>query len=72
MVIEEGSETKYVESVNIYVLIDPRTNEIRYVGKTSQPLSGRLSSHRFDAKNSTSHRARWIAKLIRLGYNPLI
>ena len=29
----------------IYVLIDPRTEEIRYVGKTSAKLSRRLSQH---------------------------
>lgn len=69
-VTEEGSETKYVESVNIYVLIDPRTNEIRYVGKTVQSLFGRLASHRHTARNGgASHRDHWIAQVLRCGYD---
>lgn len=69
-VTEEGSETKYVESVNIYVLIDPRTNEIRYVGKTVQSLSERLTGHRHAARRGgKSHRDRWIAQLLRCGYD---
>jgi hypothetical protein len=32
-------------SVSIYGLIDPRTSEVRYVGKTIKPLAYRLSAH---------------------------
>ena len=70
----------YVESVEpshmtkIYVLIDPRDNEIRYVGKTTQRwLSDRLSGHRSSARRGdSSWRSRWIAKLLRCGYDPRI
>jgi len=63
-----------VESVTkIYVLIDPRNQEIRYVGKTTQRLSDRLSCHRTGARRGDRDwRSRWIAKLLRCGYDPII
>ena len=69
----------YVESVNVvamvkvYVLIDPRTNEIRYVGKTKNSLTKRLSQHMDDVrKGERNWRSNWIASLRRLGYRPMI
>lgn len=56
----------------LYILIDPRDNEIRYVGKTVQKLHRRLSGHLLDARTAQNKRARWIAKLLRLGYLPRI
>ena len=58
--------------IKIYVIIDPRNNEIRYVGKTKQTLDKRLGGHLWDASKSSNRRARWIAKLLRLGYQPRI
>ncbi len=61
----------YAESVSIYVLIDPRNNEIRYVGKTSTPLQQRLNRHRHDARHGPrSHKANWLSQLLRCGYEP--
>src|SRR5256885_16919874 len=34
----------------IYLLRDPRTNKIRYVGKTGRTPADRLKGHRHDAK----------------------
>lgn len=57
----------------IYVLVDPRKKEeYRYVGKTVQKLSHRLSKHIYDAKKPDNHtyRARWIRKLLRDDVKP--
>lgn len=54
----------------IYVLIDPRDNEIRYVGKTNQKLRSRLLKHLRD--KNRGHRHNWIAKLQRFGLQPRI
>lgn len=54
----------------IYLLIDPATNEIRYVGQTCRKLKKRLSQHVHDV--SDTHKSRWIKKLKRFGYTPLI
>lgn len=64
----ESTEITY-----IYVLIDPRDNEVRYVGKTSNPkyrLSGHISECK---KESTKHyRARWIRSLLKDNIKPII
>jgi len=70
----------YVESailnamVKIYALIDPRDNEIRYVGKTKNRLTTRLGQHIEDVvyKQERNWRTHWIAELLRLGYRPRI
>src|SRR5208282_2401004 len=52
-------------SVNtVYVLRDPSTLEIRYVGVTKKSLGVRLSQHVWAAKNSgQSHVAHWVGAL---------
>ena len=64
----ESTEVTY-----IYVLLDPRDNEVRYVGKTSNPKS-RLSSHISECKRETSkhYRARWIRSLLKDNIKPII
>jgi len=56
----------------IYVLRDPRTNEVRYVGKTVKSLSARLSGHIFSSKSARTHRDKWIASLMAHGVRPTI
>lgn len=48
----------------IYVLIDPNTNEIRYVGKTSN-LARRLTTH-YSPSNlkPNTHKNNWLKKLL--------
>lgn len=49
----------------IYILIDPITGKIRYVGQTDDP-NKRLKCHwrdRLQKKNLRNHKAHWIAKL---------
>jgi hypothetical protein len=69
-VIPRGAEM--VDRVwRIYTLSDPRTDEVRYVGKTFMKLSNRLANHVFDTKNNT-HRTNWIQSLLREGVRPAI
>lgn len=55
---------------NIYVLIDPRNNQIKYLGKTIKPLNKRLSSHMSD--NSKSKKSSWIKSLKSQNLKPII
>lgn len=57
---------------SIYVLKDPKTQEIRYVGKTTQSLVARLGQHIGDSKKCKNHRAFWIKKIIDSGTLPII
>lgn len=52
----------------IYVLNDPRTNQIRYVGKADDPLERWKAHCKPDKKNP--HKTRWVLELLRLGLLP--
>ena len=54
----------------IYVLVDPRDEEIRYVGWTIRTLPQRLRSHLRD--KYPGHKTRWVQMLRRLGLKPRI
>lgn len=56
----------------IYLLIDPRTALVRYVGVTSGPLTRRLNDHVRTAAGERTHRGYWINALTTAGYRPLI
>ena len=63
------------EQTKIYVLIDPRTMRVRYIGITCQSLTDRLGNHIHDAKyrpEENWHKARWILQLLDEGYKPII
>ena len=49
----------------IYILVDPRTDEIRYVGKTNQRLEWRISAHM--QSKEPCHRTHWLNELKALG-----
>lgn len=59
-----------MKPVKIYILVDPRDNAIRYVGKTTQKLSTRLSAHL--RENSKCHRCNWIKNLKACDLKPRI
>jgi group I intron endonuclease len=59
-------EIKYT----IYSLIDPETNEIRYIGLTFNDLKQRLKSH--CSEKSNSHKSNWIQSLKQKGLKPII
>lgn len=55
----------------IYILIDPRTEEIRYVGWTFNTHK-RLNAHISNAKRTKSHKAYWIKSLLDIKERPLL
>lgn len=63
-----------MKNSSIYALLDPRNEEIRYVGKTEGVLTHRLSVHISDAKcgRDKCHRANWIRSLLRQDLKPSI
>jgi len=66
-------ENNYTEIAYIYALLDPRNNEVRYIGKTTQPKN-RLSGHIGECKNvkSLHYRAKWIISLLNKELQPII
>src|SRR5712664_3480140 len=52
----------------IYGLVDPRTFEVRYIGKTHQSLNARLRAHMLDTGNC--HRVHWMQQLAALNLVP--
>jgi hypothetical protein len=67
-----------VNTHSVYVLVDPTTNEIRYVGCTSTSLKARLSVHVSVARSNQyygkplNERQEWIMRLQSLGLRPEI
>ena len=56
--------------VQIYTLTDPRTNIVRYVGKTVKPLNLRLSEH-FNDRDGNK-KSQWIRGLKKNGLKPIV
>lgn len=54
--------------IYIYSLIDPRTDEVRYIGKTND-LKGRLHEHALK-RDSATHKAHWVNQLRAAGLRP--
>jgi len=59
-------------TATIYTLSDPRSGEIRYVGKTTDSLSGRLRNHKNESKKTRSYKNNWVASLLVSGVCPVI
>lgn len=56
----------------IYALVDPRTMEVRYVGKANNPKK-RLHHHIYDAEHGKqTHNARWIRILLSEALSPTV
>lgn len=51
------------KTVYIYGLVDPRTNEVRYVGKTINPTNRHNQHLKFRAYYAHTYKARWINSL---------
>lgn len=60
-----------METTNIYVLIDPITNMIRYVGKANN-VTQRYTAHLNRARKHQVHKKNWIEQLKKLGLKPII
>lgn len=60
-----------METTNIYMLIDPRTNMVRYVGKANN-VSQRYKAHLNRARKHQIHKKNWIEQLKKEGLKPII
>lgn len=58
--------------VKIYVLIDPITQKIRYIGRTKCSLNTRLNGHLSKSKFKKNHKDCWIQNLLQKGLIPKI
>jgi hypothetical protein len=57
--------------VTIYALVDPRSGELRYVGKTSLTVERRLSAHASNVRRGLhSHKHHWLRDVMRAGLEP--
>ena len=56
---------------NIYILIDPRTNMVRYVGKAND-VSQRYRAHLNRARKHQVHKTNWINQLKKEGLKPIL
>jgi len=58
----------------IYVLLDPISEEVMYVGQTSNRLNDRLCSHLWEAKKSgrKNKRLAWLRSLLNKNLTPII
>lgn len=65
-----------IQSTNIYALVDPRTNQIRYIGVTKNSLKSRLNCHIRQAKQNpgigNKHKNYWIRQLLQNDLAPEI
>ena len=64
-----------MKAYSIYVLINPTTNSIFYVGKTDQRLETRLGSHLYEysnPKNTRSPKTEILIEILEAGQMPLI
>ncbi len=60
-----------METTNIYVLIDPITNMVRYVGKANN-VTQRYRAHLNRARKHQIHKKNWIEQLKKIGLKPII
>lgn len=58
--------------VKIYLLRDPQTQEIRYIGRTKNDLKIRLRGHISKAKKKKTYKDCWITSLSNVNLKPII
>ena len=60
-----------METTNIYILIDPITEQVRYVGKANN-VSQRYHAHLNKARKHQIHKVNWIKGLKEKGLKPIV
>ena len=60
-----------METTNIYILIDPETHQVRYVGKANN-ISQRYRAHLNRARKHHIHKLNWVKSLKEKGLKPII
>ena len=60
-----------METTNIYILIDPENQQVRYVGKANN-ISERYKAHLNRARKHQIHKLNWINSLRKKGLKPII
>ncbi|MEZ0060908.1 hypothetical protein ABIF26_006451 [Bradyrhizobium elkanii] len=66
------AEADYLgNTIFIYALVDPRTNDRRYIGKTNDPQQ-RLRAHISEARYTRSRKSNWIRGLLKAALRPEI
>jgi hypothetical protein len=58
--------------IKIYALVDPRNNQVRYIGWTSKELEKRLSQHISEVNRFNTHKNNWIKNLFEYDLVPII
>ncbi len=56
---------------SIYILKDPRTHEVRYVGMT-HGVRRRFAEHLYSTKRTRTRVASWIQSLLKIGLKPVL
>lgn len=56
----------------VYILIDPRDSQIKYVGSTVCSLSAKMATHLHDSKRQNHAVSKWIRDLLSLNLKPSI
>jgi len=64
-------KTDNITTTYIYILIDPTTNYIRYVGKTNNPKQ-RFQNHKNKGRDKNTHKRNWINQLRANNTNPIM
>ena len=59
------------KSISIYALLDPRTNDVMYIGKAVNP-SQRLYMHLYSSGYKKSYKYEWMRELKNEGYIPAL
>jgi hypothetical protein len=67
---EKALTKRPIKNVSIYLLKDPETQEVRYIGKTKVSLEKRLHEH--SRERITTYKGRWVESLKNKGLKPLI
>lgn len=60
-----------METTSIYILRDPRNNEVRYVGKANNPFE-RYRNHNNQGRDKNTHKRNWINELRKDKLKPIL